>query len=125
MSLFLVVIGTIIVVEVAHRLRLKYRQCRIEVVTTATEAIKTIRSKTIPDSSKEKLLRRFAVQFFVQSLILFGLLLLTMSPFGIIVAVNSLNGGDLLQFLLTIGGILLSILSATVYGLTRKRIIND
>ena len=77
MSSFLAVIGTIIVVEVVYRLRLKYRQCGIEIVTTVTESVETLRSKTIPDSSKEKELRRYAVKLFIQSLILFGLLLLT------------------------------------------------
>jgi len=124
MSSFLAVIGTIIVVEVFYRLRLKYRQCRIKIVTTATESVKTIRSITIPDSSKEKLLQRYAVQLFVQSLFLFGLLLLTVSPLGIIVIVNSFNGGNLLQFLLTVGGIFLSIVSATIYVVAKKLVTN-
>jgi len=125
MSLFLVVIGTIIVVEVVYRLRLKYRQCRIEIVATVTESVKTLRSKKIPDSSKEKVLRRYTVKLFIQSLILFGLIFLTVSPLGVIVTVNSLNGGSLLQFLLTVGGIFLSILSATIYGIVRKLVSND
>jgi len=124
MSLFLVVIGTIIVVEVVYRLRLKYRQCRIEIVATVTESVKTLRSKKIPDSSKEKVLRQYAVKLFIQSLILFGLIFLTVSPLGVIVTVNSLNGGSLLQFLLTVGGIFLSILSATIYGIVRKLVTN-
>jgi len=124
MSLFLVVIGTIIVVEVVYRLRLKYRQCRIEIVATVTESVKTLRSKKIPDSSKEKVLRRYTVKLFIQSLILFGLIFLTVSPLGVIVTVNSLNGGSLFQFLLTVGGIFLSILSATIYGIVRKLVTN-
>ena len=124
MSSFLVVIGTIIVVEVVYRLRLKYRQCWIEIVATVTESVKTLRSKTISDGSKEKILRRYAGKLFIQSLTLFGLILLTVFPLGIIVTLNSLNGGSLLQFLLTVGGIFLSTLSATIYGITRKMVIN-
>ena len=120
MSLFLVVIGTIIVVEVIYRLRRKFCQFGIEIKTTAAESINTIRSKTIPDSSKEKLLRRYTVKLFIQSLILFGLILLTVSPLGVMVAVNSLNGGSLLQFLLTVDGTFLSLLSATIYVVSRK-----
>ena len=125
MSSFLVVIGTIIVVEVVYRLRLKYRQCGIEIVATVTGSVKTLRSKKIPDSSKEKVLRRYTVKLFIQSLILFGLIFLTVSPLGVIVTVNSLNGGSLFQFLLTVGGIFLSILSATIYGIVRKLVSND
>ena len=124
MSLFLVVIRTIIVVEVVYRLRLKYRQCGIEIVATATESVKTLRSKTIQDSSKQKVLRRYTVKLFIQSLILFGLIFLTVSPLGVIVTVNSLNGGSLLQFLSTVGGSFLSILSATIYGIVRKLVTN-
>jgi hypothetical protein len=122
MSLFLVVIGTIIVVEVIYRLRRKFCRFGSEIKTTAVESINTIRSKTIPDSSKEKLLQRYAVKLFVQSLILFGLLLLTGSPLGIIVTVNSLNGGNLLEVLLSPGGILLSMLVATIYAVARRLI---
>ena len=124
MSLILVVIGTIIVVEVVYRLRLKYRQCWIEIGATVIESVKTLRSKTIPDSSKEKLLRRYTVKLFIQSLMLFGLIFLTVSPLGVIVTVNSLNGGSLLQFLLTVGGIFLSIVSATIYVVAKKLVTN-
>ena len=124
MSFFLVVIGTIIVVEVVYRLRLKFRQCWIDIVATATQSVKTLRSKTISDSSKEKILRQYAGKLFIQSLTLFGLILLTVSPLGVIVTLNSLNGGSLLQFLLTVGGIFLSIVSATIYVVARKLVTN-
>ena len=120
MSLFLLVIGTGIFTEIVYRLRHKYRQVGNKIITTASTAISTIRSPTIPDSSKEKGLRRYAVKLFIQSLILFGLLLLTGSPLGIIVTVNSLNGGNLLEVLLSPGGILLSMLVATIYAVARR-----
>jgi hypothetical protein len=124
MSLFLLVIGTGIITEIVYRLRHKYRQVGNNIITTASTAISTIRSPTIPDSSKEKLLPQYAVELFVQSLILFGLLLLTVFPLVIITVLNSLKGGNFLQFMLAPGGILLSTLVAAAYLVVRRLVTN-
>ena len=124
MSFFLVLLGTIIVVEVFFRLRIKYNRCWIEIVRTTKESTKSIRSKTIPDIEKEKLLLRNSAKLFVNSLVLLGLVLLTVSSLVVIVTVNSLNGGNVLQFLLTPIGVVLSTLSAAIYVVVRVRLFS-
>ena len=113
-------IRLIIAAEVVFCLRTKYRSCGIEIVATVKKSTETIRSQAISDRSKEKVLQRCAASMFVQSLILFGFIVLTVSPLGIIVIIIGLNGGDLLQFVLTPAGIFLSILSAAIYVVVRK-----
>ena len=124
MSLLLVATGTIFIIELFYFLRRRFHRCRTEIVTTAIDSVRTIRSKNTPDSSKAKQLQRYSLKLFSQSLMLCVLMLLTISPLVVIVIVNYLSGGDVLQLLMTLDGIFLSILSATIYIVARFRFFN-
>ena len=125
MSLFLTLIGTIVVVEAFFRLRIRYGQCRNKIVKAMKGAARTIRSDTIPDQAKEKLLLGHSVELLVSSFVLFGLMLLTMSPLGVVVVVDGFSRGELLQFLSSPIGLVFSVFSAALYVFVRARLVND
>jgi hypothetical protein len=121
MHFLLVVIGTLSVVEVFIRLRVEYRRNLIIVFQTASGSLKTIRSKTLTDTSKEHLLKQHSYKLLIQTLIVSGLVLITVFPMGCIVVATHLQGVNILDFLITLKGSLVSIASGTIYALARAR----
>jgi len=125
MSSLLAVSGIILAVEVFFQFRNQYNRCRLELVATINESAKTIRSKTILDRAKEKLLLGHSFKLFISALTLLGFILLTVFPLGVIIIVSNLIGGHVLDFLLSPTGSFLSILFSTLYVVARKLIRDD
>jgi len=84
----------------------------------------TIRSAGISDHWKEKVLPYYALKIFINSLRLLFCMLLTVSP---VLAVHYLAnpfGLDLLSLMTSVGGIVVSIIFASLYILFRTKILD-
>jgi hypothetical protein len=87
-------------------------------------SLQTIRSNNIDDSEKEKILLNNSFRLFKQSLKLLGLVaIIALCGFVLLLISNffkSLNQGVLLKYMVTLSGLLLSVISFVTYFLLKR-----
>jgi hypothetical protein len=81
----------------------------------------TIRSPQISDRWKEKILPRYAWKLFLRSLLLFGMLVGSFSPFFVFSGVSVIFDGHFVKLCASVEGIGASALVASAYALLRRR----
>lgn len=89
---------------------------------TAHKAIRTVSSSRVSDHWKEAVLPHYAFQIFKNSLVSFVLLLLALTPVGIIVLFSEQASVATLQLAVSRGGLIFSTVLCIGYVIVRGRV---
>ena len=114
--------GTLCVVECFIRLPLVPRARSLQ--NLVSRIVRVLRSSSISDQWKEKVLPVYAGKLFLLSIQLFFLLLVALVPMVALAWAVQRAGIPLMQLLATWSGILASTVFAVLYIFVRKRVIS-
>ena len=122
MTWIFVIVGTIAVVEAF--LALPFIRKVRELIDLVNRIGKTIRSSSISDHWKEKILPVYAGKMFLLSITLFALLIAALAPMGVAAIIGESMGFPVATTLSGFAGIAGSTVIALVYLMVRKRVIS-
>ena len=119
---FLLIVATLAVAELF--LRLPIIKTVRQSMALASKSSKLIQAEKISDHWKERALPAYSGAMFLNTLQLCGLLLAAFSPVAVAVVVAQFLGAPLAALLVSITGILASLVVAIVYGFVRLRLVS-